>query len=167
MSKLVIALFFVFSISSLASQAQNPRGGMAPPEFDAEEAAGLISFDIDEVIKKLKVSETGDKRRVAEALSAYNVKVYELSVTHGATLQNLEAEFDENVKIAMQNRDRSRMNGVRERIKLIIPPIRKEVMAAENVLNQSMATILDDKQNKSWLKYQRRQNPLPAMSAGR
>ena len=72
------------------------------------------------------------------------------------TFKELDAEFDRNVQIAMQNRDRSQMNGVKAKIKEIIPPIRKQVAVEEKVLNEEMALVLDDKQNEKWLKYQKR-----------
>jgi len=48
------------------------------------------------------------------------------------------------------------MNGVKEEIQRVIPPIRMEVMAEEKVLNESLAEMLSIKQNDRWLKYQKR-----------
>jgi len=75
------------------------------------------------------------------------------------SLEDLEKEFERNVKIAFQNRDRSQMNGVKAKIKQIIPPIRYEVYKYEQVLNEEMAALLSEKQNKNWLKYQKRIKP--------
>ncbi len=78
---------------------------------------------------------------------------------HSKTLADLETEFDRNVKIAMQNRDRSQMNGMKIKIKRIIPPIRYEVYEHEEILNGAIKSLLTEKQNKEWLKYQKRNKP--------
>jgi preprotein translocase subunit Sec63 len=74
-------------------------------------------------------------------------------------LADLEKEFDKNVKIAIQNRDRSQMSGMKIKIKKIIPPIRYEVFEHEKVLNEALESILTEKQNNKWLKYQKQHNP--------
>jgi hypothetical protein len=74
-------------------------------------------------------------------LNQYNSKMYELSILHAATFQKLEADFDRNVQIAMRNRDRSQMNGVKAEIQRIIPPIRMQVQNEEKLLNDAMAGL--------------------------
>jgi hypothetical protein len=74
---------------------------------------------------------------------------------HASTFQELEGEFDRNVQIAMQRRDRSQMNGVKAKIQEVIPPIRMQVAAEEKILNDVMAMLLTEKQNDKWLKYQK------------
>jgi len=139
-------------VSTLA--AQMPGGSMTPPEFNAVKAAGLINYELDEVTKKLKIKEEESQKEVAEALKDYNSKIDELSFEHALTFRDLEADFDKNLAIAMQRRDRSQMSGVKAQIEEVIPPIRKQVAIEEQVLNEAMAEILTEKQNKKWLKYQ-------------
>ena len=99
-------------------------GSMSPPDFNAEKAAGIYQYDIEKVIKKLKIIDDSAKVKISESLIDYNNKMYELSALHSATFQKLEADFDRNVQIAMRNRDRNQMNGVKAEIQRIIPPIR-------------------------------------------
>ena len=129
-------------------------GNMTPPDFDAEKAAGIFQYDIEKVIKKLKIIDDSTKSKVTESLNHYNSKMYELSILHAATFQKLEADFDRNVQIAMRNRDRNQMNGVKAEIQRIIPPIRLQVQNEEKFLNNAMADFLTVKQNKKWLRYQ-------------
>jgi len=138
--------------------AQMP-GNMSPPDFNAEKAAGIFEYDIEKVIKKLAIVDDSTKSKVAESLNQYNSKMYELSILHTATFQKLEADFDKNVQIAMRNRDRSQMNGVKAEIQRIIPPIRMQVLDEEKLLNAAMAGFLTEKQNKKWLKYQEGKKP--------
>jgi transcriptional regulator of met regulon len=118
--------------------AQMP-GNMTPPDFNAEKAAGIFQYDIEKVIKKLKIIDDSTKSKVTESLNHYNSKMYELSILHAATFQKLEADFDRNVQIAMRNRDRNQMNGVKAEIQRIIPPIRLQVQNEEKFLNNAMA----------------------------
>jgi LytS/YehU family sensor histidine kinase len=145
----------ILSLGILMSNlyAQMP-GNMTPPDFNAEKAAGIFQYDIEKVIKKLKIIDDYTKSKVTESLNHYNSKMYELSILHAATFQKLEADFDRNVQIAMRNRDRNQMNGVKAEIQRIIPPIRLQVQNEEKFLNNAMADFLTVKQNKKWLRYQ-------------
>jgi preprotein translocase subunit Sec63 len=51
------------------------------------------------------------------------------------------------------------MSGMKIKIKKIIPPIRYEVFEHEKVLNEALESILTEKQNNKWLKYQKQHNP--------
>lgn len=137
------------------SFGQMTGGGMQVPDFDAEKAAGIISYNPDKVVKKLKLSDESKKNTVARFIKDYNTKIDALSIENAATFKYLEDEFDKNIKIAMQNRDRSQMDGIKAKITTTIPPIRKQVLEYEKVLNDSLAEILTEKQNEKWLKYQK------------
>lgn len=132
---------------------------MSPPDFNAVEAAGLIKYDSDKVIKKLKIQKDSVKTLVSKYIQTYNQEIDNLIFIHGNTLKELENEFDRNVKIAFQNRDRSQMDGVKAKIKQTIPPIRYEVNEFEKALNERLAQILTEKENKKWLKYQKSKKP--------
>ena len=144
---LFVALLGLY-VSTLSAQQ--------PPDFNAEKAAGIFEYDIEAVIKKFKITDEADKQKVTTSLNAYNNKMFDLSIKHAATFQELEDEFDRNVQIAMQRRDRSQMDGVKTKIQHVIPPIRMQVVEEENILNEAMATILSEKENDKWLKYQKR-----------
>ncbi len=156
MPKSIIPFALSLSFWVSLSFGQMPGGGMTPPEFHAEEAAGIFYYDADQVIKKLKISKEPDKLKAKEALFTYNGKISDLSTENAQVFKELENEFNRNLKIAMQNRDRSQMAGIREKIKETIPPIKMQVYEEEKVLNDAMETLLTDKQNKKWLSYQRR-----------
>jgi hypothetical protein len=51
-----------------------------PPDFNAKKAAGLITYELDEVITKLKIKELDSQIEIAKALKVYNTKVDELSL---------------------------------------------------------------------------------------
>lgn len=132
---------------------------MSPSDFNAVEAAGLIKYDSERVIKKLKIQEDSIIILVSKHIQTYNQEMENLIFIHGNTLKELENEFDRNVKIAFQNRDRSQMDGVKAKIKQTIPPIRYEVNEFEKALNESLAQIITEKENNKWLKYQKSKKP--------
>jgi hypothetical protein len=131
-------------------------GGMSPPDFNAEKAAGIFQYDIDEVVKKIKIVDSIHQNAVTAALSEYNKEMDELSLLNASEFRNLEDDFDRNIQIAIRNRDRSQMDGVKAEIQRIIPPIRNQVIQHEKALNESMALIVSDQQYQKWLKYQER-----------
>lgn len=45
------------------------------------------------------------------------------------------------------------MEGVKDKIEKIIPPIRLEVQKHKDVLNEGMKLLLTDKQYKKWLRF--------------
>ena len=131
----------------------------SPPDFNAVEAAGLVKYNTEKVIKKLKIQEDSVKTMVSNHIQTYNQQIDNLLFIHGHTLKDLENEFDRNIKIAFQNRDRSQMDGVKAKIKQTIPPIRYEVNELEKGLNESLAQILTKAENDKWLKYQKSKKP--------
>lgn len=155
-------LVFTLSIFTLFGStllAQSARIGFAAQEFNSLEMAGIIKHDAQKVIKKLKITEESTTKEIVKHLQDYNAKMDELSVIHSKTLEDLKIEFSKKMQIAIQNRDRGQMSEVRDMLKEIIPPIRQEVNEYRKVLNESLESILSEKQNKKWLKHQK-QNRL-------
>jgi hypothetical protein len=153
MKKSITTILLVLGILISNLYGQMP-GDMSPPDFNAEKAAGIFQYDIEKVIKKMKIIDDSLIAKVTESLNNYNSKMNSLSLLHATTFQELEADFDKNVQIAMSNRDRSQMDGVKAKIQRIIPPIRKQVQEYEELLNNKMANYLTESQNKKWLRYQ-------------
>lgn len=156
-----IFLVFTLSIFTLFGStllAQSARIGFAAQEFNSLEMAGIIKHDAQKVIKKLKITEESTTKEIVKHLQDYNAKMDELSVIHSKTLEDLKIEFSKKMQIAIQNRDRGQMSEVRDMLKEIIPPIRQEVNEYRKVLNESLESILSEKQNKKWLKYQKQNN---------
>ncbi|MEL6560822.1 MAG: hypothetical protein AAFQ94_21690 [Bacteroidota bacterium] len=136
------------------------------PDFDAEEVAGIVTYDTEKVIKKLKVEDGQVKQSIAKSIGEYNMEMYQLSDAHAATFQELNADFERQVQAAIRNRDRSMMDGFKAKVRETIPPIKKEVIAYENELNEVMQSVLDKKQFEKWLKYQKNQKPSSTTMMG-
>ena len=153
-----IILLLTFSIFSQTLTAQVSGRGITPPEFNAMEKAGIIKYDLEKTIKKLKNTEDSIIKEITEYIQIYNIEMDKLLFLHSKTLEDLEIIFHRNLKIAIQNRDQSQMNLIKYKIEQIIPPIRNEVNKQEKLLNKYMKRLLTEKQNKKWLKYQKKIN---------
>ena len=145
--KIQILLAVFFGLTTLTIEAQQP------PNFNALERTGIEKYDLEKVNIKLKVTEEELKDQITNHIQVYNQEMDNLLLLHSNTLKELEREFDRNVQIAMKNRDRSQMEGVKDKIEKIIPPIRLEVQKHKDVLNEGMKLLLTDKQYKKWLRF--------------
>ena len=154
---LVFTLSF-FTVFGSTLLAQTNPGVFLNREFNPEEIAGIIKHDAQKVIKKLKITKESTTKEIVKQLQDYNAKMDELLVIHSKTLEDLKIEFSKNIQIAIQNRDRTQMSEVRNMLKEIIPPIRQKADEYKKVLNKSLESILSEKQNKKWLKYQKQNN---------
>ena len=154
-----ILMFVVLSSASITVAQQIP-------DFDAGEVAGIVTYDTEKVIKKIKVEDGNLKQFVAKSIEAYNMEMYQLSDAHAATFQKLNAYFERQVQVAIRNRDKSQMNGFKAKVRETIPPIKKEVIEHEKELNDAMQSVLDDKQFHKWLKYQKSQKPTSSAMMG-
>ncbi len=142
-----IVLLVLFCINVFSIEAQQP------PTFDAINKAGIIKYKPKKVIKKLKILEDSIKEQIMAHVQVYNKEMDRLLLLYSDSLKDLQNEFDTNVKIAIQNRDRSQMDGVKSKIEQVIPPIRYKVQKHKKVLNEHLAELLTEKQYKKWLRY--------------
>jgi hypothetical protein len=153
MNKRYISLLLCISLIGNTILAQMQNGQMSPPELNAVEKAGIKKYDADRIVKKLKIDDDSIKMEITKHVQHYNQEMDHLLVLHSNELKDLESEFDRNVKIAMQNRDKSQMNGTKARIERIIPPIRTEVQKHTELLIGAFEELLTEKQYQKCLKY--------------
>jgi hypothetical protein len=143
-------------------QNQNQQGqqNREPREFNASEVAGLFFYDIDKVVKKIKIRDEKTKASVAKILKDYNFKIKEISLLNADNLNDLNKIVNAEMA-SRRNSNNSRQNnnggGVREKVEEIIRPIREKVRSNEDRLNEDLLTVISEKQNKKWLKYQKAQ----------
>lgn len=138
---------------------QGQQNSSKPRVFKSTEAAGLFSYDVEKVIKKLKVKDETTEASIAKLLKDYNFEIKEITLLNAEKFQ----DFDKLVNAEMQIRRSSgnqrssnnEDNGIREKIQKALRPIRSEVMEKEEKLNEDLEALLSKKQYKKWLKYQK------------
>jgi hypothetical protein len=151
-----IILFVVVGTTVSNGQSNN---WSKRPEFNARDAAGIVFYDVDHVTRSLKLSDDSTIETVSKLLQEYNSEVLKISSLHASTFDELEKRFNQNLEIAIRQRDRSVMYDTKAEIQSVIPPIREEVDELKNILNTGMQEKLNADQYKNWLKYQDQKEP--------
>lgn len=158
---LVFLFCFTLAFAQFPNAGMQRRGGnpnqMKSYKFDAKNQAGIFYYDIDKVIKKVKVKDDLNKNKVSKVLRDYNHKIKELHFLESEKLTGIDNAIQTMMKIAKENGDRESMKEVRQNSRKALRPIREKVMNYERELNDSLEKILTDKQQKRWLKYQKKE----------
>lgn len=144
-------------------QGQNPQSEKSEEikKFSASDAAGLFYYDVEKVVKKLKIKEEKSQYAIKKALRNYNFKIKEILFLNSEKFSDLDLVISSLPKPSKQERNQSseddsvENNDRRKIIGNIIRPIRDEVQIHETELNQILEGILSEKQQKKWLKYQK------------
>ncbi|WP_457610111.1 hypothetical protein [Lutibacter sp.] len=163
MKSLTSALIFIlFFNTPIFSQQRGNHGNSsqqaAQQKIIPENMAGIISYDIDEVIKKLKIKKTPTRNIVSNAISTHNNKINELKTFNYETFDNVKSFLTKKRNEAKLSRDFTILKEARMKANEMLAPIRKKVIAQKNILNTTLKKEFSEKQFKKWLKYQ--QNKL-------
>lgn len=146
-------------------QNQNMQSGAREiKEFKASDVAGIFYYDVKTVIKKIKVKDKELKNKVSKTLKDYNFKIKEIAFLNSDNFKSLDILMKSNrgnTRNARQQNNSSQQpreaDSLRIKVREIIRPIKRNVRKNEEVLNENLASILSEKQNKKWLKYQKSQ----------
>lgn len=157
------------------------QGGQQRPEervFNASEVAGIFAYDVNEAVKKIKIKK--DKKLaldVSKAINIYNIKVKEIEILNKDNFDTLNVYVNTVMKSSMANRgqgrdsqqrggydeESSRERGensddprrkIREIVREKVDPAKRAVEDEERRLNETLESLLNEKQYKKWLKYQ-------------
>jgi hypothetical protein len=147
-------------------QNQNGQQSRVVKEFKTSEVVGIFYYDVEKVVKKIKVKNEDLKAKVSKALRDYNFKIKEISLLNADNFEAIDILMKSNRgnnRGARQqnNTDNNQqvkpVDSLRIRANIVIRPIRREVNNNEAILNETLEGILSEKQNKKWLKYQETQ----------
>lgn len=131
----------------------NDREAKVFEEINITEAAGLISYNIEEVIKEVKAKSPKDKESIKRIITEYNTSIAELQKENKLLLEATELNTRIKEKKAIESKDLEQMQEVRKSIHDDLKPIKEKVKASETILNSKMETELTAKIHKKWLKY--------------
>ncbi|MGJ8745179.1 hypothetical protein [Polaribacter sp.] len=161
-------IFFIFiSFLTINLFAQPPGGGggrrsqggnqessqaKEVQKFSANDVAGIFYYDIDDVIKKVKVKDTDKQYSLKKALRNYNFKVKEISFLNSIKFSDLDVF----VNSMSKGKDSESRKEMRKKVEEAIRPVRDSIHEHEKVLNEILEGLLSEKQTKKWLKYQKK-----------
>lgn len=159
MKKIIFVLVVLQSMFFYAQQMGQGQGQGAgdqkPPKFNASDVSGIFYYEIDEVISKIKVKDEEKEYLVSKALRKYNDKIKEISFLNSKNFEQIDILVN-----AMLKSSQEKPKGLEEKekvdVKGILDKVRKEVRSNEEKLNKALEEILSSKQNKKWLKYQKK-----------
>ena len=125
----------------------------------ATDIAGILYYDVNKVIKKVKIKNDDLKKSVSKAFNDYNFKIKEISLLNADKLRVLDVLMKSRRGSGRrgQNDDNETNKGddFRQKMRKIIRPIRREIGENEVILNETLKGLLSEKQMKKWLKYQK------------
>lgn len=173
MKNLILTLLL---LSTTYLAAQPPNGGMRQRQNQnrqlngerdfkiptANDIAGIFYYDVEQVLKKLKIKNDETKAIVSKALRDYNFKVKEVALLNSDNLKAIDVlmksrrgmrRMPENDNSSEQQENEN--GDVRQKMGKLIRPIRRDIGDIEVILNETLESILSKKQNKKWVKYQK------------
>ena len=142
---LVFALFVCF-----AGLSQEPP---KMPKYNAKNAAGIFYYNVVDASKKIKLKKKDVKAKFNKAISNYNYKIKELSFLNTPKLNGVDLTVNSIGEQAFRNSDLA--DKVRKAISENVTPVRDSVIKFEKELNTTLETVLNKKQFKKWIKYQK------------
>ncbi|WP_158838409.1 hypothetical protein [Polaribacter sp. L3A8] len=156
---LIVILFLTFNIAAQRSrgggrqQSQNPELNQTKEvkKLTAKDIAGIFYYDVDKVIKKVKLKDDDKQYTVTKALRNYNFKIKEILFLNATKFSDLDLLMNSISK----GKDNENSRNIREKVRKVIRPIKDSVHKNEKELNEILKGILSEKQDKKWLKYQK------------
>jgi len=136
------------------SQGGQGGGQMSMPDFNVENAVGILKYKPKKVFKKLKIQADSNMLAIATFITAYNQTIDEIHVANSDKLGDLENIVNTKRKDAMANRDTQAMRNIQAEAMQQLAPIRTQLIIVEQNLNFELKQVLTEKQYKKWEKYQ-------------
>lgn len=149
MKNIISLVILTFSLLSLAQE---------PPKmakYNAKNASNIFYYNLSEVPEEIKVKDDATKNKTLKALRNYNDKIKRISFLNSPKLSELDLIVNSAGQQLLSNRDLAQR--VRKKIEATVLPIRDSVEVYEKKLNKTLESFLSRRQNKRWLKYQKRQ----------
>ncbi|MFY0602396.1 MAG: hypothetical protein JXQ93_00495 [Flavobacteriaceae bacterium] len=169
--KQLIFLFIIFSTLTVSSQLRrnnpypNTNNNNSVPELKPENVAGLLEYETKKTCKKISVKQKSELgKKVVSAIEKYNKSIRDITRINKFSLDDLKNTYKSAIKKARENGDMSQMNKFRQKMALVITPIRKESTKKDSILTLNLKSLLNKKQFKKWIRYsnniKKRANPI-------
>ncbi len=127
-------------------------------KFSAEKIAGLIEYDEDEIIKKVKVKDKNTQNKIKNFVRNYNRQVLDLKLKYYKDLTDTDRYIQQKRKEAMLQKDFELMRQTRMEAREKLSPVRKESSQIQKELHENISSLLSIKQLKRWHKYIKQKN---------
>lgn len=121
--------------------------------INIKEAAGLVTYNVEEVIKESKVKKAEEKALMTQLINEYNKEIGKIEKANKVKLETIELTSREKQKAAIEKNDHKKLMEIGKNINEELHPVKMEVMEAEKELNAKIEASFSEKINKKWVKY--------------
>ncbi|TCI90704.1 hypothetical protein [Tenacibaculum sp. M341] len=168
---LILILCSIACINAQISPQANNLEATKKQKFSSRNAVGILYFNEQEVLKKLKIKKKNKKTTVLKAIKDYNTAIEEIEFLESVKLNKVDAAFEETILIARENKDFESIREARKEANRTLKPVRLKVKRTDASLNERLMEVLTKKQLKKWLKFQKKEkeklNPKPTQKVRR
>jgi len=166
--KKVPVLFILLFFNLTFSQQSAKKSGDKSFKVNVKKMAGIIVYDTEEVIKKIKIKKTDTKNYVEWAIDKYNEKINELKIFNTDTFSEVNIYINQKRQEAQLSNDINILKEAKLKVDETLQPLKDKVEKAKTTLNHGFEKHLNAKQYKSWLKYvKRKKEGSKSYSSGR
>ena len=116
---------------------------------------GIMMYDSDEVIKKIKIKKEEKKIIVKKSIAVYNNKINEIKTFGYLTFNNVKSFIIKKTNEAKLTNDYRSMGESRLKLKEMLDPIRSKIKIQDSILNTNFEKELTAKEYKNWIKYKK------------
>lgn len=169
--KIAKPLFFIFLIMILSNATYSQQKGnksnnsnqsqqiaMKTLPMKPENMAGILLYDSDEVIKKIKLKDLSKQILIEEAIEIYNNSISEIKAFNYQIFDEVKIYLDNARNEAKINNDKFLMKEASHNAKKMLQPVQNKVKEHHVTLNFTMENILTNKQYGKWDKYQKKKH---------
>jgi predicted CopG family antitoxin len=163
MKKVLLSFtFLLFMIGLAQAQTRRPGGGMGQGQErqggrNMGAAMGLIKYEAEEALKKMKIEEEALSGTITQLIGSYNSQIDSLR----ADSRPLFAEMREQIRSIRQSGDFSQMRSMREQSRQKLAPVREQAQLIQSELDTQLEPLLNKKQLKKWKSYKAAKRPVP------
>jgi len=151
-NKIAIIILLLTSTTVLPQQNGN-NSGNKPMHINVKNLAGIVPYDYNEVIKKLKVKKQKNKDFVEQAIDKFNQKINELQIFNTDTFTFVKHYINQKSQEAQLSNDINILKEAKIKVEETLQPLKDKVALAQNKLNKELETTLNAKQFKTWGKF--------------
>jgi Na+/phosphate symporter len=142
-------------------QSLQPRTQQKPPKpkFEPEKYLNIITYDIKKTAKKSGVKLSSEQGETfAKILTTHNKSIKDISRINSFTFKSMKKLAENSQTIAQKSGDYSELRNVQKTVDKNFKPIIKTLKEEDKELNLSVKKLLQKKQYKKWIKYNKKLN---------
>jgi hypothetical protein len=149
----ILLIIFLLSATITFSQQHGNTSGNTPMKINVKRLAGIIPYDFDDVVKRLKVKKQINKDFVEHSIDKYNQKINELQIFNTDTFAFVKHYINQKSQEAQLSNDINVLKEAKIKVEETLQPLKDKVAIAQNKLDKELETTLNAKQLKAWSKY--------------